>query len=237
MAQQCDPGCNRCLTASVCTACDSRHVLNNGVCDCSPGTYSSYSSGCLRCYYKCLTCEGYSSYCTSCNASDNRMLVGARCNPLPGFYDNGQQAAVRCSGNCYSCNSATYCYECDPRFIFNYTEYFNSSVLACVPCPYYCASCYALGRCSACNASDFRVFNSTSFYCQPLPGYFDNLLPAAVPCTVGCLNCTSLTSCSLCSSAFSLINGLCYGSCPVRTYATSPNSVNSTCNRCPYDCY
>ena len=110
-------------------------------------------------------------------------------------------------------------------------------MLACVPCPYYCASCYALGRCSSCNASDFRVFNSTSFYCQPLPGYFDNLLPAAAPCAVGCLNCTSLTSCSLCSSAFSLANGLCYGTCPVRTYATSPNSANSTCNRCPYDCY
>ena len=57
VAQQCDPGCTRCLTASVCTACDSRHVLNNnGGCDCTPGTYHSSYSGCTRCYYKCLTC-------------------------------------------------------------------------------------------------------------------------------------------------------------------------------------
>ena len=79
--------------------------------------------------------------------------------------------------------------------------------------------------------------NFTNYRCQPFPGYFDPGTAVAQICTVGCLNCTSLTACSLCSSSFTLSGGLCYGTCPSRTYATSPNSASSTCNRCPFDCY
>lgn len=73
--------------------------------------------------------------------------------------------------------------------------------------------------------------------CEPIPGYFDNGVAIAVQCEVGCLNCTSLYACTLCISSFTLNGGLCYGSCPVRTYSTNPNSASSTCKRCPYDCY
>ena len=59
----------------------------------------------------------------------------------------------------------------------------------------------------------------------------------AAKCGVGCIACTSLTACSSCIASFTLTGGLCYGTCPVRSYATSPNSPSSTCNRCPYDCY
>ena len=50
------------------------------------------------------------------------------------------------------------------------------------------------------------------------------------------MSCTSATQCNDCSAGFLLSGGYCYGNCSVRTYSSS-NSSNSTCLRCPYDCY
>ena len=111
-------------------------------------------------------------------------------------------------------------------------------MLECSPCPYDCASCFDLQRCSTCNSSDYRVLNKTTWKCQPFPGYFDNNgADTCLQCMVGCLNCTSLTSCTKCDSSFTLNGGLCYGTCPIRSYPTVQNSMNSTCDRCPFDCF
>lgn len=157
---------------------------------------------------------------------------------MAGFYSiSTSLTAVPCSSNCLACHSANYCYECALYHTFNYALYQNSSNLFCYPCPYYCSACYTSSRCSLCHASDFRVMNFSNYICEPFPGYFDNGVAMAVQCEVGCLNCTSLYSCTLCISSFTLNGGLCYGSCPVRTYSINPNSASSTCKRCPYDCY
>lgn len=59
----------------------------------------------------------------------------------------------------------------------------------------------------------------------------------AVQCAIGCIACTSLTACSSCIPSFTLNGGLCYGTCPARSYVSNPNSPSNTCNRCLYDCY
>ena len=79
--------------------------------------------------------------------------------------------------------------------------------------------------------------NLTTRRCDPIPGYYDNNLTIAAPCSVGCTSCTSATSCQACSSNYQLSGGFCFGPCPVRTYANTSNSANSTCKRCPFDCY
>lgn len=122
--------------------------------------------------------------------------------------------------------------------MFNYAYYMNSSILWCESCPYDCQNCYAFGKCSACNISHYRIINVNTGRCDPILGYFDNGIAVASLCMPGCLNCTSLNACISCKTSFTLLQGLCYGTCPSRTYPTNPNSpTSSTCMRCPYDCY
>lgn len=74
-------GCTSCQSLTVCQTCSAGLNLVNGACKCPDGKYyDPYAVTCKSCSKYCLTCSGPSSYeCNSCNATQNRLLVGQDC--------------------------------------------------------------------------------------------------------------------------------------------------------------
>jgi cysteine-rich repeat protein len=92
--------------------------------------------------------------------------------------------------------AASTCYDiCPVRYASNASDY------QCDACPTYdCYYCGVNGKCTDCSATvDFRVMDSATMRCLPLPGYYDNGVSQAVPCVAAnCLTCTTSTKCLSC---------------------------------------
>lgn len=74
-------GCTSCLSLTVCQTCSAGLHLVNRACQCPDGQfYDPNAVACKNCSKYCLTCTGPSSYeCTTCNTTQNRLLVGHDC--------------------------------------------------------------------------------------------------------------------------------------------------------------
>ena len=127
----------------------------------------------------------------------------------------------------YWCQEATIylliatstCYDICPN-----GYYANDVGLTCEPCLYDCFQCTNASVCSACdNSTDFRVMNTSTSRCLPLPGYYDDGLShiVALACNANCLTCTtSSTYCLSCPPGKFLSGTTCVG------------CVDPNCNNC-----
>ena len=85
--------------------------------------YNETAKECLTCSYQCLTCEGNSAQCTSCNTGT--FLYNSDClSQCPiGYYGNETNQCSKCSEDCYTCSdSPDTCTSCDEStFLYNGT--------------------------------------------------------------------------------------------------------------------
>ena len=202
----CNPTCITCLTsASICTSCDlitQMRILDSTsqTCICTNGFYETSPGAptiCLPCDPICLTCQSSPGYCTSCNATNNRILSNNSCICSNGFYENSVGSplvCLACHPTCITCTtSSTTCQSCDLTIqhrTFNSTSsicecisgYYETSLnnpTNCLPigpigCHYSCLTCSGglNTSCLSCSAADFRIFNSATSECLCLSGYF-----------------------------------------------------------------
>lgn len=113
-------------------------------------------------------------------------------------------------------------------------RYFGSN-RNCVKCSYDCYTCTRSNTCLTCNdTTEFRILSANGKRCLPLVGYFDNKTAVCVKCPNGCFACISLSRCISCLTGFFFnSDGLCYSSCPQRTF---PNVFARVCFPCYYTC-
>lgn len=101
----------------------------------------------------------------------------------------------------YYMQSETICYDICPDHYYE-----DSTNWLCKPCiasAYACRKCLVNGTCTLCdNTTDFRVLNTSTGKCDPLPGYYNTGVAIAAQCNSNCLNC-SVTSinCTACHPA------------------------------------
>jgi cysteine-rich repeat protein len=117
------------------------------------------------------------------------------------------------------------CYDICPA------RYYGDSQFLCQPCPlssYDCYQCNSSGLCTTCsNSTDFRVMNSSTNRCNPMPGYYDEGTnnSTAKPCNSNCKTCiTTSIYCTSCNPKFYLIPNECIPcmtNCQVCTSGTS----------------
>ena len=102
--------------------------------------------------------------------------------------------------------------------------YANVALYNCAACQYSCTTCPNATVCTSCAASTNRVLNSTTGFCDPLPGFFNNYTQLAPACITPCLQCTSATVCSTCVNTSYFIS-------PALT-CLSCSSAIANCNTC-----
>lgn len=107
--------------ATNCTSCYSGLPLLNNTCLCYSGQY--YSGGsCYPCDPYCEECEGVSTYCTKCYASQLTFLLGSSCVCQNGTYQNSTAlTCILCHLTCLTCigpqsNNCTQCDSLSPVF-------------------------------------------------------------------------------------------------------------------------
>ena len=95
--------------------CDGQWINNGTHCinNCTTTQYFDFNTNtCKPCDPKCLTCYDANS-CSSCFASQKRVLSNVSCVPIDGYYDSGSLVAVLCDSSCLTCTgSATTCTSC-----------------------------------------------------------------------------------------------------------------------------
>ncbi len=68
------------------------------------------------------------------------------------------------------------------------------------PCYYTCLSCINGLTCVTCNSTLFRVHNTSTQNCDPIPGYYDNgLNKSAIKCYYTCVTCINGITCNTCN--------------------------------------
>lgn len=90
------------------------------------------------------------------------------------------------------------CYDICPA------RYYGDAQFLCQKCVNYdCYQCSSAGACTVCsNSSDFRVMNTSTNRCDPMPGYYDvgSNNSMAQPCSNSCKTCEVASN--LCRSCF-----------------------------------
>jgi proprotein convertase subtilisin/kexin type 5 len=84
---------------------------------CKSGYYQGALRGsCLKCPYKCKTCElneDYEIECITC-AGSFRVTNNPDCPCLDGYYDDGVNATCKkCLASCKTCVDGTECTSCE----------------------------------------------------------------------------------------------------------------------------
>jgi len=200
----------QCLTA--CKTCTSLTVCNT----CINGYYLRNDS---RCYSSCLA----STYV------DNSSWMCKNCPPSCAICQNATYCTVCAVGNYMMTDNMCYS-ACPKRY------YSDNDQLTCKNCPFDCYTCNSDGSCLSCDSlDDHRKPSFDGLRCVAADGYFDNNATVCASCPLICSACTSLTNCTACKPGYFLrIDNYCYTSCLARFF---PNTVNNTCDMCPYDCY
>ncbi|CAK55637.1 unnamed protein product (macronuclear) [Paramecium tetraurelia] len=119
VCQQCHYSCLNCQgqNSNQCKTCIDKNisfrVYNGGTCQCLIGYYDDGSSGnCKKCSVQCVTCQNYSTFCTSCPTT--RHLNGNQCDCDQSYYESGQEKCYQCDKSCLNCiTNSTTCTECD----------------------------------------------------------------------------------------------------------------------------
>ena len=246
--QLCDSKCATCeLTLTRCLSCratDFRELVSNA-CPCIFG-YVDVAGICTICHYSCDSCSGpLASDCLTCNMTA-RFQSSTSCLCRPGTYDDGmQELCLSCHVQCVECTAGTNdsCTVCDaamkrvipattPNFCYCMSHYYDSGPAACSTCFSQCDTCqYNSTYCLTCNASQFRVINS-SHKCQCSPHYYDTGADICLTCASQCYECAVLsTNCISCPVLRTLVNN----TCPcVSNYYNDP--ITGNCLQCGILC-
>lgn len=210
----CNYTCATCSNSVSCTSCkdtDNRIMLNgsNSFCSCKPQRYydDGASPACLLCDYLCLSCDKMSSNCTDCSASAFRYKF-----------------VIDAVANIATCL-------CSPKY---YSA--GGRVEVCLPCDYTCSTCTNSTHCLTCNATLFRLFQSSvSTYCICSTGYYDvTNMEQCQACSYTCQTCSlNSLNCLRCPPT----RNFTFNSCPCNDGLFDDLvSRNPTCQGCLYLC-
>ncbi|EAS03999.2 EGF-like domain protein (macronuclear) [Tetrahymena thermophila SB210] len=257
----CHYSCKTCndITGSsnnACLTCDANSFRqqNGTYCQCITGYMDiPNQKACQQCHFSCASCDSTlpitTNQCLSCNAVNNRVLLGSNCPCKTGFYEiPGNPVCQPCDPSCLTCSgsSPSQCLSCDPtnnRVQIGQTcpcavGYFSigTNNAKCVSCHYKCLTCNGpnYNQCTSCDSSMQRVLINNQCQCQSnLFDIIDTKLCSS--CHYSCLQCTSNTqySCTSCpiGSNRTLVNNQC-----LCNDGYFDKSLTQACQKCDFRC-
>ncbi len=154
---QCPFGCKNCLSPSSCILCYTLATMQNGYCNCNPGSYPNpVTQSCENCDVGCVTCTSFTS-CTLCKTGFTSS--GGLCYCNSGTYlPAGTITCSKCPGtNSAMCDSTGTIISCITNYYLYRSQCYSSCPVGtyqsgtnCIACVSPCISCTGLTNCLSC---------------------------------------------------------------------------------------
>uniref|UniRef100_A0A8C2KSV0 Proprotein convertase subtilisin/kexin type 5b n=1 Tax=Cyprinus carpio TaxID=7962 RepID=A0A8C2KSV0_CYPCA len=258
MCRKCRENCKKCMSANICTECQTGLSLQGNKCQlsCEPGTYyNGHRRACEKCHSTCATCAG--KHFTSCNkCALGYYFEEWRCvsSCSVGHYlaeqttDNGD--VQKCDPTCYACagpgerNCSTcvsgYNLEngvCVVSTICKDGEYLSKPD-KCELCSSTCSKCTGPESEDCISCASTRLYDNGRCVISCDPGKYKGERQCHL-CHHTCLECTDEgpDKCTRCSKdRFGVERYLFEGECRETCPEGYSHSSEGTCDPCPPNC-
>uniref|UniRef100_A0A8C1PM43 Proprotein convertase subtilisin/kexin type 5b n=1 Tax=Cyprinus carpio TaxID=7962 RepID=A0A8C1PM43_CYPCA len=258
MCRKCRENCKKCMSANICTECQTGLSLQGNKCQlsCEPGTYyNGHRRACEKCHSTCATCAG--KHFTSCNkCALGYYFEEWRCvsSCSVGHYlaeqttDNGD--VQKCDPTCYACagpgerNCSTcvsgYNLEngvCVVSTICKDGEYLSKPD-KCELCSSTCSKCTGPESKDCISCAFTRLYDNGQCVISCDPGKYKGERQCHL-CHHTCLECTDEgpDKCTRCSKdRFGVERYLFEGECRETCPEGYSHSSEGTCDPCPPNC-
>ncbi|ELP91000.1 protein serine/threonine kinase, putative [Entamoeba invadens IP1] len=242
---QCPRNCVKCTNSTICETCNSKSLLQNGICQQNDGIMLSNTNNILFCATDCYQEENvckfcsmkYTDLCLECNSTDCLKCLHSILNT------NGE-CVNDIQSSCKESESSTFCSQCQYP-----TQYINSEGI-CVSndnCEYssksnkciLCSTQYLLNENYTCESYvnftsvfNCEIINSDKNICHRcLKGfYLSNGI--CKKCADNCDDCYNLTLCLTCSNNYILSNKMCVLSSSIDTHCIKQITGMTKCAIC-----